>query len=755
MAPRPGKEPANDWTHFQQFLEDFQENFHDEIRRTLAESIQAGVQAGVQAALTANAANAVNAPIAHPPQRQHHNHNLVFEEHEDDDVDNPFGDQLLHQQYHRQHHHDNAPRWTSGLKIDIPEFHGGSQPEDLLDWFVAVDEFIEFKEVPEHKRVPLVTTRFRGHAAAWWSQLKLSRTRRGKEKISSWEKLKKYMRKTFIPFNFERLLFQKFHNIRQGSRSVEDYSNEFYQILTRVDIQDSEDQLVARYIAGLRTQLQTVLHQFDPSSVSEARQRALLVEQQNRYTANQWNNNSKPHSSATSNDETKPSSGRDTTYNTRNNPRATANITTNVDARPSRPNALRCFTCGERGHIQTACPTLGRHGLLASDKEINGYPIYDDEDEKLEELDEEQVAWDTGTMLMLRRNCFAPKTSEAWQQTSLFSSTCTVKGKVCRFVVDSGCSANVVSEEAVRKLALTAEAHPHPYRLLWMQTGAEVFVSQRTPGRKITLLPSPEKDLTTCANQQQTEPKQNLLIISRAQFELELRASRPIFALVATSPATLQQQSTPSTFLPLLQEFNDLFPDDLPAGLPPLRDIQHQIDLVPNAVLPNRAHYRMSPEEHEELRRQVEDLLLKGYVRESLSPCDVPALLIKKKDRSWRMCVDSRAINKITTRYRFSIPRLDDLLDQIGKASIFTKLDLKSGYHQIRIRPGDEWKMAFKTREGLFEWLVMSFGLSNAPSTFMRVMNQALRPFIGRFVVVYFDDILIFSTTLEDHLIHL
>ena len=463
-----------------------------------------------------------------------------------------------------------------------------------------------------------------------------------------------------------------------------------------------------------------MLHQFDPSSVSEARQRALLVEQQNRYTANQWNNNSKPRSSATSNDETKPSSGRDTTHNTRNNPRATDNITTNVDARPSRPNALRCFTCGERGHIQTACPTLGRRGLLASDKEINGYHIYDDEDEKLEELDEEQVAWDTGTMLMLRRNCFAPKTSEAWQQMSLFSSTCTVKGKVCRFVVDSGCSANVVSEEAVRKLALTAEAHPHPYRLLWMQTGAEVFVSQRTPvtlsigsfykdtlycdiapmdvshiilacpwqydrevihngktnthsfifqGRKIMLLPSPEKDLTTCANQQQTEPKQNLLIISRAQFELEMRASRPIFSLVATSPATLQQQSTPSAFLPLLQEFNDFFPDDLPAGLPPLRDIQHQIDLVPNTVLPNLAHYRMSPEEHEELRRQVEDLLLKGYVRESLSPCAVPALLIPKKDRSWRMCVDSRAINKITNRYRFSIPRLDDLLDQIGKAS--------------------------------------------------------------------------------------
>ncbi|GJV03589.1 putative reverse transcriptase domain-containing protein [Tanacetum coccineum] len=206
--------------------------------------------------------------------------------------------------------------------------------------------------------------------------------------------------------------------------------------------------------------------------------------------------------------------------------------------------------------------------------------------------------------------------------------------------------------------------------------------------------------------------------------------------------------------VPIVRDFPEVFPKDLP-GLPPTRQVEFQIDLVPGAAPVARAPYRLAPSEMKELSEQLQELSDKGFIRPSSSPWGAPVLFVKKKDRSFRMCIDYRELNKLTVKNRYPLPRIDDFFDQLQGSSVYSKIDLRSGYHQLRVREEDILKMAFMTRYGHYEFQVMPFGLTNAPAVFMDLMNRVCKPYLDKFVIVFIDDILIYSKNKKEHEEHL
>ncbi|KAL5570097.1 hypothetical protein UlMin_026672 [Ulmus minor] len=204
----------------------------------------------------------------------------------------------------------------------------------------------------------------------------------------------------------------------------------------------------------------------------------------------------------------------------------------------------------------------------------------------------------------------------------------------------------------------------------------------------------------------------------------------------------------------VVKNFLEVFPEDLP-GLPPDREIEFEIELLPGTSPISKAPYRMAPMELKELKEQLQELVDKKFIRPSYSPWGAPVLFVKKKDGTLRMCIDYRELNKVTIKNKYPLPRIDDLFDQLQGAAIFSKIDLRSGYHQLKIRESDVPKTAFRTRYGHYEFLVMPFGLTNAPAAFMDLMNRVFKEFLDKFVVIFIDDILIYSKTREDHEAHL
>nr|GEV28673.1 hypothetical protein [Tanacetum cinerariifolium] len=479
-------------------------------------------------------------------------------------------------------------RGSKGEESENPFFKGDSSSSDeepdrpKRDQTEDNRQVFEFKVVPENKRVSLIATKLHGWVFAWWKQLKLTRERVRKLRVTSWRKMKKLLREKFIPYNYQRLMYQWLQNLKQVT-------------------------------------------------LSDAYQRALAFERQNRRVGS----SSSPAITGGS-----LGLGNVTSRFVPNQTKVGGGNTRPV-SKGVGSSGLKYFNCGEPGHRQSECKKAGKRHLFANEEsKDNGVaddnyeepPVFDDD-----QYEEELVSGDVGVNLM---------------------STCTILGKVCTFLVDPRSYDKLIAKDAIKKLGLKIKNRSKPYKLQWLKKGGEVTVSKRV--LVSFSIGTIYKDSVWC----DVVPMDACHLLLGRPWEYDRntthsgRANTYSFlfdgvkiTLMPNKPKELvnepigkevaKDSKIPKAMIPLLKEFSDVFLDE--------------------------PHYKISPGEHEELRRQVEELVSKGHVRDSMSPCVVLALLTPKKDGSWRMCVDSQAINKIT------------------------------------VRPGDEWKTAFKTGEGLYE----------------------------------------------------
>ncbi|XP_074304655.1 uncharacterized protein LOC141639422 [Silene latifolia] len=610
------------------------------------------------------------------------------------------------------------PKQDEFKVTELPEFTGGTNPEDYLEWERKIERMFDFKDLSDEKRCKFAILKLSKGASLWFEGMKSKRTRAGKEKITSWDSLKRKLRKRYVSATHRLTVYQKIADLVQDKLSISEYIDEFEKLALMGELEENEEQKMSRFLRGLNRNIATSVELYPYADFDTLCGLCVKIEAQGKSKI--WNTSrefSNPGSSVKSSSHLKTVSTPGPYTSSKSTPRTTDS------GKETSLSKVRCFKCQGFGHYQSACPNkrvvtlweaMGYREELVEEKERMGDVFNFDEGDGEEEVEHyEAPVFDTVLVLRTLQTKAAPLILD--QRNQLFHTKCRVGDKWCSVIIDGGSCTNVASIEMVSKLCLVTTAHPKPYALYRLDDGSSVRVTQQVrvgiamgsyedevlcdvipmdachillgrpwqfdrdvihkgrsneyelmdEGRKLILKPMTTQAVRAM-NTKTKKTSSHSMLINERDIERVLDQGETVYLIVANNGLVSNQIfDRGSSIADLLEEFSDVFPEDLPPGLPPIRGIEHQIDLIPGAPLPNKAAYRCNPEETKELQKQIDELMSRGFVRESLSPCAVPVLLVPKKDGTWRMCVDSRAVNNITIKYCFPIPRLDDMLDEL------------------------------------------------------------------------------------------
>ncbi|WVZ64210.1 LOW QUALITY PROTEIN: hypothetical protein U9M48_013770 [Paspalum notatum var. saurae] len=648
------------------------------------------------------------------------------------------------------------------MKGHPPTFSHSADPLQADDWLRAVERQLDIAQCNDQERVLYATGQLRGAALDWWESY-----RPQDRECFTWAQFRERFRSHHVPAGIMKMK-KEFLSLKQGNMSITEYRDKFLQLARYAPTEVAENgDKQEHFLEGLNDNLQLQLMNNTFNDFNHLVDRALLTEQKRREIDEKKrklnpassNSNTRPatpsSTSSVSNHSSSSTSNRQGQRYQNQNQRPTYRAMPQGQSNPPAQNQAtvpvvrNCYKCGDSGHLANNCPQRGQQQQQqarqnAPQQQQQGRP------------NQQHKAPLQGKV----NHVTAETAAEA---PNVVLGTFTVNSNPATILFDTGATHSFITRSFAEKHNLPLSYMKRPMvinspegKITTNTVCTRVSINIRGVEFRTGLLVIDSMDIDIILGMDTLEKWG--VKIDCAQRTVHLAASDcQEVGISASSPSgnLHQMEARPIDDIRIVCDYPDVFPDELP-GMPPDRDIEFLIELLPSTAPIAMRQYRMAPIEHEEVKKNIDELLAKGYIRPSSSPWAFPVLLVEKKDTDVkRMCVDYRAINKVTIKNKYPLPRIDDLFDQLQGACVFSKIDLRSGYHQLKIRPSDIPKTAFTTKYGLYEYTRMSFGLTNAPAYFMQLMNSVFMDYLDKFVVVFIDDILIYSKTEAEHEEHL